>query len=607
MLDIKPQENLSNDSNFMKIEAINTKITTLLKNSYYCIPRFQRKYVWSPKEVNDLLKDINENPINYFIGSLVLYIYQEADNERKDVKGIVDGQQRLTTILIVLKAIRDIFMTIAEKVADEELRKKIIASSNGTYNNYILKMDDDENTRHVVVSETSKIFLERVFDKDFLIETLSKEERDDLNQEEKALMASYITAKSFLENLIKGKTSENQYKVLYDFREKVLQLSIITVELIDLESAHIVFDSLNDRGKSIDAVDKTKSYLLRLLRKTTLDTDSPLHRWNKIQERLNANKESSIFLDYLESFVKSTRSKEISKDDLFNEIKKEIIGNDKQKAETFLEDLEENTNYFLTVYNQKMIFAVFNISDDHAKEINSSLEALKLYNIKVHTSFLMLAIREYKKQNLSSKNISNFLKKAVAFHFKYNVINSLAGNTIRVFYINLVRELLSVDGDKNQKLREFNFDKFKSSLSDKENFKNRFKEKIRFSERESANKRLVQHILKRIDMLFIKNTINFDYSSMTIEHLIPQSITTMDTEQIGNLVFMTRDMQNKLKNKPLKEKIQILQDQGYFDIYNDRLLIPQAANISDSIEDNIKLIEERTDKLIDKAFTDVWG
>lgn len=53
MINLKPEQNILNENNFMKIEAINTKITTLLKNSYYCIPRFQRKYVWSQKEVND--------------------------------------------------------------------------------------------------------------------------------------------------------------------------------------------------------------------------------------------------------------------------------------------------------------------------------------------------------------------------------------------------------------------------------------------------------------------------------------------------------------------------------------------------------------------------
>mgnify|MGYP002581415839 FL=1 len=139
MINLKPEENLSKEDNFMKIDASNTKITTLLKNSYYCIPRFQRKYVWTTKEVNDFLNDVNENPINYFIGSVVLYIYQQEDNERKDVKGIVDGQQRLTTILLVLMAISKAFHEIAQNVSDENLKNKIISSSNGTYNNYIVR------------------------------------------------------------------------------------------------------------------------------------------------------------------------------------------------------------------------------------------------------------------------------------------------------------------------------------------------------------------------------------------------------------------------------------------------------------------------------------
>ena len=187
-----------------------------------------------------------------------------------------------------------------------------------------------------ITSETSKLFLVKLFDKTFAPENLSNEDLEKLTEEEKSILNAYSTIIKFLLQITNKENNEEKYDVLYNFREKIFQLSIIAVELVDLESAHVVFDSLNDRGKSIDTVDKTKSYILRLLKKGTLDTDSPLTRWNKIQEKLNSNYESSIFSDYLEAYIKSVIPREISKESLFSVIKEEIICKDKNKANEFL-------------------------------------------------------------------------------------------------------------------------------------------------------------------------------------------------------------------------------------------------------------------------------
>lgn len=606
MINLKPEESVSKEDNFMKIDASNTKITTLLKNSYYCIPRFQRKYVWSTKEVNDFLNDINENPINYFIGSVVLYIYQQEDNERKDVKGIVDGQQRLTTILLILMAISKSFYEIAQNVSDETIKNKIISSSNGTYNNYIVRKDDDENTRHVITSETSKLFLEKLFDKTFNPENLCNEDLEKLTEEEKSILNAYCAINKFLLLITDKKTNEEKYEVLYNFREKIFQLSIIAVELVDLESAHIVFDSLNDRGKSIDTVDKTKSYILRLLKKGTLDTDSPLTRWNKIQEKLNSNYESSIFSDYLEAYVKSVIPREISKENLFSVIKEEIICKDANRANEFLKNLEENIKYYLAVYNQSTLSEIHDVSNDYIKSINKSLATMKIFNIKAHTSFVMNLLREFTKEHLSLKNISRFIENAVKFHFRYNVIYAYPGNTIRSHYRESLKSMLGEENDKNSILRKLTFDNIKYNVQNFEEFEEKFKQKVRYSEREKSNRKLVRYILETIDKYYLHSPIVLDYSMLTIEHLIPQSNENYDVEQIGNLIFITRAMQDKLKDKSLKEKINILECEGFFNNYNNRLLIPEKSAFGDNIENNMQLIEQRTSELIKTSFNNIW-
>jgi uncharacterized protein with ParB-like and HNH nuclease domain len=88
----------------VKIESKDTDIESLLDASYFHIPRFQRPYSWEADNVTDFWNDIVANKSDdYFIGSMVVY------KKAKQQYGVVDGQQRLTTITILLCVIRDCF------------------------------------------------------------------------------------------------------------------------------------------------------------------------------------------------------------------------------------------------------------------------------------------------------------------------------------------------------------------------------------------------------------------------------------------------------------------------------------------------------------------
>lgn len=81
----------------MNISSIDKTIRTDLKSSYYKIPRFQRPYSWEREHIEDFWNDsIRESSGDYFIGSMVVY------EMSTDTYGVVDGQQRLTTITMLL-------------------------------------------------------------------------------------------------------------------------------------------------------------------------------------------------------------------------------------------------------------------------------------------------------------------------------------------------------------------------------------------------------------------------------------------------------------------------------------------------------------------------
>src|SRR6266498_1548851 len=86
----------------MKIESTDQDIRNVLSSAYYRIPRFQRPYSWTRENIQDFWDDVVKNtPESYFIGSMVVF----RDGSQR--YGVVDGQQRLTTITVLLAVIRD--------------------------------------------------------------------------------------------------------------------------------------------------------------------------------------------------------------------------------------------------------------------------------------------------------------------------------------------------------------------------------------------------------------------------------------------------------------------------------------------------------------------
>jgi uncharacterized protein with ParB-like and HNH nuclease domain len=87
----------------MKITCLEKEVGQFLGEAFYKIPRFQRPYSWDHANLEEFWNDVVvENDADYFIGNFVVY-------DDKGVRGVVDGQQRLTTITMLLCALRNLF------------------------------------------------------------------------------------------------------------------------------------------------------------------------------------------------------------------------------------------------------------------------------------------------------------------------------------------------------------------------------------------------------------------------------------------------------------------------------------------------------------------
>src|SRR2546422_5504790 len=134
----------------LEIKPVDQTVKNLLETSFYRIPRFQRPYSWDRENVDDFWADavVAEDP-DYFIGSFVLH----KSKSNPDTLFVVDGQQRLTTITLLLAAVRDHLDGLAKKDLATGVQK------------LIERPDINNEQQFVLQSETPYPFLQEYIQK----------------------------------------------------------------------------------------------------------------------------------------------------------------------------------------------------------------------------------------------------------------------------------------------------------------------------------------------------------------------------------------------------------------------------------------------------------
>ena len=205
------------------------------------VPEFQRSYVWSsssnPKQerqVNLFFEDIlgsSENNENYYIGSIITY----PGNHYEHL--LVDGQQRITTLMIFLIAFRD-FQSSLEIDENEKLNVE-----------KYLRFEQDTGKKK---EEIHKLTVSNSIGQNFFFNLL--ENNKELNKVEagsREMSDAYDASKQFIEGL----GHKESVKLINYILERV---EISWIEASDIVSAFIVFERMNDRGKDLSVADKFK-------------------------------------------------------------------------------------------------------------------------------------------------------------------------------------------------------------------------------------------------------------------------------------------------------------------------------------------------------------
>jgi uncharacterized protein with ParB-like and HNH nuclease domain len=243
----------------------------------YHIPRYQREYIWSKWNWEALFDDIEESDGSHFLGSIIC-INTQTDSSLPATLELVDGQQRMTTITLLYLALYDY---LAEFNPDPEG----MASKMELYlleNRLILR--DQDLTRL-----SPSLANHNLEDYRYLFASISKEIREPKprNFGNRRLRKAYNYFTDRLRAEVDGAQVFN-FTTVKQYLERLNSATIVKIDVINHADAFTLFETLNNRGVPLSAIDLIKNKLLGELEREDGPgaLDKNFQRWNRLLTNL---------------------------------------------------------------------------------------------------------------------------------------------------------------------------------------------------------------------------------------------------------------------------------------------------------------------------------
>lgn len=503
----------------------------------YVIPVYQRKYDWKLENCrqlyNDLKRIVDDNRESHFFGSIVSSVVPDGS---KIEYHIIDGQQRLTTVTLLLLAIRNL------------IKQGKIISNEG-------KLDEQISQRFLIspwAKEDDRIKLRPVkSDRDALSKLYGDEEDYDPTSN---LTLNY---RFFCDQLLKEEISVDE---LYG---AISKLEIISITLDPNDNAQLIFESLNSTGLALEEGDKIRNYVL-MGQDPKDQTRLYDNYWTTI-EKCTKNDVSGFIRDYLS--VKQQVTPTIN--NVYRAFK-EYAENVRLPIETLLEDIRRYARLY-----EKLLTCKSGLKN---QMLDDCLYRMMRLEIVVTRPFLMEVLKLNQDDKLTVDDVLQIFLITENYLFRRNICE-VPTNALNKIFLNLNREILRYDNSADNYVQKFIY----ALLSKKES--GRFPDDNEFTA-SLAEKQVYQmrgkykaYLFERFENFGIIETkdvyTHLDNNVYTIEHIMPQHLTPAWTEALGanaleihatwlhRLANLTLTGYNpNLSNKTFKEK-RDSEDGGY--------------------------------------------
>lgn len=548
----------------------------------FIIPIYQRNYDWKLDQCKQLFDDIEnliaKNLNSHFFGSIVCK--PETMNEII----IIDGQQRITTISLLLLAMYNyIHNSNIEVIAslDERILTEFLVN----------KYSPDEKKIKLKPIKKDQEAFERLFE----------------NNSNEFIQESHLTQNYLYlyERVEQSKCSVNQ---LYD---AITKLMVVVIQLHPEDNPQLIFESMNSTGLDLSEADKIRNYVL-MDKPYNLQKEYYEKYWNRIEENVGYNT-----TDFIKDYLTMKMSKIPTFSKIYKIFKDEyIIGRNLDISEV-LKDMYDYSDCYKKVVNGCV----------GIEKIDVYLRDIAYLKYTLLYPFITRVIYRYENNEISEDVVYMTLKSLMSYIVR-RIVTGKPTNALPKFFCTMDREIESII-KKDDISFELYDDVFSYILRNRkgyvefptdEEFKEQFV-KFRLYKMQTPIK---NYILRELENYNNKERItikSIDDKEITIEHIMPQTLTPawknylgedyngiyekyIDT--IGNLTLTAYN--SELQNKPYKEKKEM--QGGYlssklflsstlekYDEWNESNIIDRADLLSDIA---IKIWEEPNTEYIEK-------
>ncbi len=519
----------------MNLSAYTRTIKDILTLSRkYIIPRYQREYSWEKIELEEFWNDIVgqlqfvESKItatDYFIGSLVLV----GDDSKDTSFLVVDGQQRLTTITILLSVLT-------------EISKKVDTNFSNSCYTYVEGKDDDYKPYFKLENENPKPFLQR------RIQNIEKEsDRKPTSHEEEKLLFAYDFFSRKLSQIKKDYASYLYTDLLKAIRDQLLKCQTIFITVESESEAQTIFETLNAKGKDLETLDLVKNKIFETLSEEH-PTDFAKETWTKIKSNIRS-REDPIQLSVFFRHFWISKYEFITENKIYSSFQK-YIQNTSSQYKIFLEDLSNGSLNYIKIISP--LPNDWNLQEN--KNVFNSLTALRVFRVTQPRPLLLTLLSLYEKKLLKPLDLVKYIEKIEYFHFLFSAICSSRPSGLESIYSKYSRNIVHLI-DKHA-IRK-NLDDLVKKLFEKiptfevffENFKN-----LHYSNTYTKDKKLIQYIFRKLEEEE-QTTDELTINKITLEHIKGQSSKAPWVSGIGNILPLSRKINETVENRELKFKI----------------------------------------------------
>lgn len=580
----------------------NYPVSTLLdieSGVVYAIPRYQREYTWSRAQWDALFDDLLENEPNYFLGSIIC-INQSQDALSVQSLELVDGQQRMTTLSLLLAAIYQSFRVLPNLGMEQQIELYNLKHK------LVLKRKSDQPRLIPQVQNNNQQDYFAVLGKAGILDDVEQVQHAGNRRVLKAYRHFLWRIEQYLQELSEPVAG------LQALLDKVNTATLVKIEVAGHSDAYTLFESLNNRGVPLTAIDLIKNKLLAVLEaKDSGSIDKHYNRWKKVIDALGDDYavQERFFRQYYNAFkpdLKDIVSVPVATKSNLMQVYEKLIAHD---AESFLQAMIRLSAHYAQIVGYRAV----------PEQPKLSGLLLSLDRIQGAAAYLLLMVLFERKDTLEleQEHLEQVVHFLIAFFVRRNTTDLPPTRDLTRIFMDVAETVLALKG---QAVVSHIQQRLTGESASDEQFEKSLKGPIY-----EDNKAVCRFVLCALEESRMTVETRVDLWALkgkqyvwTIEHIFPQGENIPDTwvqmiangdaalaEQhrqtyahcLGNLTISGYN--SALGNKSFAEKQSRLDSQGHKVGYNNGLHLNQA--LANETSWTVEKLKARTDLLVQEV------